>query len=253
MTGARLRAWPAVARWAACGVIAGAIHAGGAAALLARWHDDGDQPANAPAILIELAAEAAAPAIVQEQQPVAQEQVQEQVEQKSEPEPEPEPEPQITELQPDPPEQKAELQAIPKLPEKKPEPPKPKPKRKAVASALPTANRQMERAMAPAPGAQASNPNALPAWTSRVAAELERRKRYPTEAQSRGEQGTARIAFSVDRGGTVHGAQIVGSSGSRLLDGAALNVVQGAQLPPPPPEIPGTRIAITVPIRYTVR
>jgi protein TonB len=85
-------------------------------------------------------------------------------------------------------------------------------------------------------------------------AKLERNKRYPSEAQSRGEQGTAQLTFSVDRGGGVHNARIARSSGSSALDQATLAMVaRAAPLPPPPPEITGSQIPISVPIRYNVR
>jgi protein TonB len=72
--------------------------------------------------------------------------------------------------------------------------------------------------------------------------------------RARGEQGVAQLAFSVDRHGGVHDARIVRSSGSELLDRETLAMVQRAQpLPPPPPELPGTQIAIVVPIRYNIR
>jgi protein TonB len=104
------------------------------------------------------------------------------------------------------------------------------------------------------PGANSHNPNAVPNWKSQLMAQLERNKRYPSEAQSRGEQGVAQLAFSVDRGGGVHNARIVRSSGSSALDQATLAMVgRAAPLPPPPPEITGNQIPISVPIHYSVR
>ena len=83
-------------------------------------------------------------------------------------------------------------------------------------------------------------------------ARLERYKRYPDAA--RGDHGVAQLAFSVDRSGAVHGARIVRSSGSALLDRAAVELVErAAPMPPPPPEIAGAQIAIVVPIRYNSR
>ena len=94
----------------------------------------------------------------------------------------------------------------------------------------------------------------MPNWKSQLVARLERYKRYPAEAQSRGEQGVAQLAFRVDRGGGVHNAHIVRSSGSSLLDEATLALVErAAPLPPPPPEVAGGQIAISVPIRYNLR
>src|SRR5262249_12645658 len=91
-------------------------------------------------------------------------------------------------------------------------------------------------------------------WKSQLVARLERYKRYPSEAQSRGEHGVAQLAFSVDRSGGVHNARIVRSSGSSILDRETLTLADRAQpLPPPPPEITGSQIPIVVPIRYNAR
>ena len=104
------------------------------------------------------------------------------------------------------------------------------------------------------PGASARNPDAVPSWKSQLVARLERYKRYPSQAQSRGEQGVAQLAFSIDRSGGVHHARILRSSGSSLLDEATLDLVdRAAPLPPPPPEISGAQIAIVVPIHYGIR
>ena len=104
------------------------------------------------------------------------------------------------------------------------------------------------------PGASSRNSDAVPNWKSQLVARLERYKRYPSEAQSRGEYGVAQLAFSVDRSGGVHNARITRSSGSSLLDQATLALIaRAAPLPPPPPEITGSQIPISVPIRYDIR
>ena len=104
------------------------------------------------------------------------------------------------------------------------------------------------------PGASSRNSDAVPNWKSQLVARLERYKRYPSEAQSRGEHGVAQLAFNVDRSGGVHNARIVHSSGSSILDRETLTLVERAQpLPPPPPEVTGSQIPIVVPIRYNAR
>ena len=249
-TGA-LRRWPESARWSACFVLAVAFHVAGAAALLARWTDDSDLVANAPVITIELAALPVAPETTPNDIPPGPQQ------QEAEPEVEPE---KPVEKQPElPPEPKAEpLQAVapsppPKVVEK-PREKKPKQKHASLASAPSSAETKSERAAAPMPGANSRNPSALPNWKSLLVAQLERSKRYPPEAQSRGEQGIALLAFSVDRSGRVHNARIVRSSGSNVLDQATLALVaRAAPLPPPPPEITGSQIPISVPIHYNTR
>jgi protein TonB len=245
-----VRRWSESTRWAGCFVLAVAFHVAGAAALLARWNDNGDLVANAPVITIELAALPVAPETTPNEMPPGPQQ------QEAEPEPEPQkPLEKQLELPPDP---KSEpLQAVTPPPPKvveKPREKKPKQKLASLASAPSPAETKSERAAAPMPGASSQNPNALPNWTSQLMAQLERNKRYPSEAQSRGELGIAQLAFNVDRSGGVHHARIVRSSGSSALDQATLAMVaRAAPLPPPPPEITGSQIPISVPIRYNAR
>lgn len=245
---AATRRWPESVRWTTCFALAVGFHIAGAAALMARWSNESDLVANAPVITIELAALPAAPETTPNELPPGPQQ------QDAEPEPEPEkPLEKKIELPPDP---KAEpLQAVvpPKIVEK-PREKKPKQRNASVASAPSSADTKSERALAPTPGANSQNPNALPNWKSQLVAQLERNKRYPPEAQSHGEQGVAQLAFNVDRNGGVHNAHIARSSGSSVLDQATLALVaRAAPLPPPPPEVTGNQIPISVPIRYNMR
>jgi protein TonB len=208
--------------------------------------------ANAPVVMVELAALPVAPDITPTEVPPDAV-----LSKQAEPEPEPEKplEKTVEKTVELPPEPKAELQMAPppKPPEKKVEK-KPQQKHASVNRAPSTAEQKANRAAAPTPGAASQNPNALPNWKSELVSRLERAKRYPSEAQSRGEQGVAQLAFSVDRSGGVHNARITRSSGSRSLDSATLALVErAAPLPPPPPEISGSEIAVSVPIRYNMR
>ena len=249
-----------LARWALCFAVALAFHAAGAAALFARWNEEPDSIASAPLIMVDLAPLAVAPQTAPNEVPPGPQQVE------SEPEKTAPPVEQKVELPPQ--QQVAERAELPPpqpqvavTPPPEPKPPEPrkdtKPKRKqhaSLTSAPSPADSKAERAAAPAPGAGARNSNALPSWKSELMARLERAKRYPAEAQSRGEHGVAQLAFSVDRSGGVHHAHIVKSSGSSLLDRETLALVQRAQpLPPPPADLPGAQITVTVPIRYNIR
>jgi protein TonB len=240
----RASGWGEAARWSACFALALAFHAGGAAALLARWQHEPDAVASAPLILVELAPVAVAPqAMPIEVAPGPQQNQTERrqietlpVEDKAEPVPE------------------AKLAILPPL--KPPEPPKEKkPQQAARLTTAPSpAERRAERAAAPAPGANSRNAFALPNWKSQLVAQLERNKRYPAEAQARGDSGVALLSFSIDRNGGVHRARITRSSGSALLDRETLALVERARpLPPPPAEVPGASIPVTVPIRYNIR
>jgi len=257
-------------RWLACLALALAFHAAGAAALLRYWRPEQDQVAGAPLILIELAPLPVAPAATPSQVPPGPQQTQTAAAPMPEeptakpvakPKPEPEQPVETTEIVTMPPtpqtEQPVAVLPPPRSTETPAEKPRPKihtPSPAHQASAPSTAPHRAERAAAPAPGASAGNPYAVSNWKSRLVARLERYKRIPAAAQARGERGVAQLAFSVDRSGGVHNARILRSSGSTTLDRETLALVARAQpLPPPPPEIRGGRIAIVVPIRYTMR
>jgi len=239
------------------------VHATGAYALMTHWRADTDQIASAPAVLVDFAPLPAAPA---EPTPLPPGPPQPQAEAPPAPQPLPVPVTAKTE------EKQEEAPAAEKpvdiktepapttvtLPPPKPAPsraePKPRQRQASLASAPSAAEQRATRAVAAAPGASAHNPDALPSWRSALVAQIERYKRYPEEARSRGDQGVAQVAFSVDRNGGVHDARVVHSSGSSLLDRDALAWVARAQpLPPPPPELPGARVSVVVPLRYFFR
>lgn len=243
---ATVRRWPDALRWGTCLVLALCVHAAGAAALLMQWSDSADSVARAPVILIELAPVPVAPNTMPSQLPPGPRQAE------SQPETEPQRPIEKAEIKTDL-AKEAELPAMP-VPVEKPKENKQKQKHASLASSPSTAEQRAERAAAPTPGAASRNPDALPNWKSALVARLERYKRYPPEAQSRGEYGVAQLAFNVDRSGGVHHPHITRSSGSSLLDRETVALAERASpMPPPPPEVVGTQIPIVVPIRYNTR
>ncbi len=237
--------WPEAARWGACFALAVAFHAVGAAALFARWSEDSDLVANAPVIMVDLAPVAVSPNVTNDV-PIGPQQ------QEAELEAEPEKPIEKIELPRDPQADPIVAVTPPPKPIEKPKEKKPKQKHASLASMPSRADQQGNQAAAPMPGASSRNSDALPNWKTQLVAKLERAKRYPSEA--RGDQGTAQLAFSVDREGGVHNARITHSSGSSALDHETLALVQrAAPLPPPPPEVQGAQIPIVVPIRYNAR
>ncbi len=96
--------------------------------------------------------------------------------------------------------------------------------------------------------------NAVPTWSSKIVAQLERHKRYPPEAQSRGEHGVAQVFFTLDRQGRVLESRVLQSSGTAVLDAEALALLQRAQpFPAPPAELSGAQVNLTVPIRFNLK
>ena len=64
------------------------------------------------------------------------------------------------------------------------------------------------------------------AYLARVAGHLKRFVRYPMEA--RGASGTVLVRFELNRGGEVIGSEVKKSSGSRVLDHAAIEILRRA-------------------------
>jgi periplasmic protein TonB len=133
-----------------------------------------------------------------------------------------------------PPEQEAEV-AIPI-----PEPPK---------QEQPTEERH-----ATAPPQTRATPAVVVRWQSELAAHIEHFKRYPTEARLHGDQGTAKVEFTIDHEGHVLSSRIVQSSGSATLDSETLAMLARAQpMPRPPDGIPDAELSFVVPVRFNIK
>lgn len=99
----------------------------------------------------------------------------------------------------------------------------------------------------PAIGAAGGQSN----WAGLVLARLQQFKRYPAEAQRRREEGVCHVRFAIDRDGRVQAAALIETSGRTLLDREAVALVRRASpLPPPPPEVEGDLITLTVPVEF---
>lgn len=98
-----------------------------------------------------------------------------------------------------------------------------------------------------APNAGSSD---LSSYAGRVAAHLQRYKRYPNPAGQA--NGTATVSFSLGRGGSLQGVGLVRSSGSPVLDRAALDMVRRANpFPAMPPALRRATASFSVPIRFS--
>lgn len=134
---------------------------------------------------------------------------------------------------------------------KKPERKKPAPSSKAsteAAAQVTQSNRNAANQRTAGMGFGSVSPAK---WQSRLMAHLERRKRYPSGARQRGEQGTAYVRFRIDDAGNVLSASLARSSGFPELDNEVVEMVRRASPVPAPP--PGVNKTITAPVRFTVR
>lgn len=71
---------------------------------------------------------------------------------------------------------------------------------------------------------------------------------YPRAAVRRSVEGVARVAFCVGDGGDPEGLRLVASSGSRLLDDAAIDCVVRGAIP-----LPGAGACVRVPVDFRLR
>ena len=165
-----------------------------------------------------------------------------------------------------PPEQK---QATPQKPEptkflsdQKPMPVKPKVTRPEAkrpvdappaprTTAAPRAERQAPAASAVSSGASAA---AVASYKQMVAAHLQRFKQYPPAAKAAGQQGTARVSFTLSRSGQVLSAGLGGSSGHSVLDAETLAMVRRAQpFPAFPPDVKQGSMSFAAPVAFYIR
>src|ERR1700722_10057411 len=221
-------------------------------------------------LVFEQPAEPAAPA--QETQPeppppVAQTPPEPEVEPKPpEPEPAPPPEPPPPpKLEPPPPEPLPPPKPEPQPPEPAPvRPPPPKPSPPKRPPPKPVERAPVERAPVAASAASAARtaPESVPApaapvvdrgWVASISAWFASHKTYPEEARQRGVEGNVSIRFTVDRSGRVMEAALVASSGSPLLDEAALELARRAVLPAFPADMTQARFTFTTTLRYSLR
>lgn len=92
----------------------------------------------------------------------------------------------------------------------------------------------------PAPPAARAATNVAATWQAMVMAHLEKYRRYPAAARARGQQGVVQVTFRMNRQGRVLSARISRTSGSAMLDRAAIDNVKRAQpLPAIPDDMPG--------------
>jgi protein TonB len=116
-----------------------------------------------------------------------------------------------------------------------------------MAEAAPTCDPQ-------AAGPEAPTQTTLKEWQDVLQHHLDRYKRYPAEAQRKGQQGTPHIVFTMCRDGRVLEAHVLQTSGFTALDQAGMEMVRGAEpLPGFPQSQSGDTLSVVVPVEFSLR
>jgi len=221
-----------------------------------------EQKATVQPQSVEVAREETAPAVKTEepkaQEPEAEQQTAAEPPQPSEekpavallesPQPDRPPEPKIE------PEPKVEARPVPRPVTAPPRPVKDAaPARERHRIEAPTRERAVTQAKASTPSTAANgvgvgrsdlNSN----YPGIVSAHLRRHQQYPSDARSRGEQGTATVSFSLDGGGRVTSSRLVRGSGVASIDSEVQAMVRRASPFPEPPG--GAPRSFTVPVSF---
>ncbi len=79
------------------------------------------------------------------------------------------------------------------------------------------------------PARRSRRETSLKEWQGVLQHHLDRCKRYPADAQRKGQQGTPHIVFTMCRDGRVLEAHVLQTSGFSALDRAGMDMVRGAE------------------------
>jgi protein TonB len=219
------------ARWGTAAAIVAVLYVG-AVAFAWSWHDQPQEIGDESDIVtVELTPIDATPdAVARDAAPAPETMIE------AKPLPQPEAQKQKDEVKPEPP---PDASAI--LPESAVKPPE---KAEEVRPAAPRTAEQVK----------GGAPHIEPSWQTNLVRQLQRYKRYPSEAQARSEQGVVLLGFSLDRSGHVLAHRIVQSSGYPDLDDEVMAMIMRAEpLPAFPASMPQARIDLTVPIRFSIK
>lgn len=233
--------------WSIAGAIALALHAAAIAAIVSATVSN-PPPVPEPVVLVELPPEAAAaPA-------PAQSQTQPQVRPET-------PLPRTLTPPVDVPAVKAPL---PRDPVALPPPPPPLPARAAQSAPTPaaapatnvlaTARTGTGTGTSATPGDNAKARKQDADYYALIAAHLNRRKSYPTEAKKARQEGVVTIRFTVNREGDVSAVSVKRSSGHALLDQVTIDLLRRvAPLPRMPASMARDSVTLSLPIDYSLK
>lgn len=104
-----------------------------------------------------------------------------------------------------------------------------------------------------APPANRAATNVQASWQTLLLAHLEKYRRYPAAARARGQEGVAQVTFRMNRQGRLLSSRVSRSSGSAILDRAAIDTLRRAQPLLAIPENMPAEIELTVDVEFFTR
>ena len=254
-------------RWIGAATLVIGLHAAAGGYAMMHQSDESDDESSG-AIAIEIALESTADIaepmnlapgpLMEESMPTApaSQEVLEKVEDETSVEemPSPAPEPEVvlqkqTQVETEPEEQKPEEQPSPQVQASEQTIAAPQ-----TSAPPPIAAPVAEKAAAPQQGSVQSDTRKILTWQRSVVLHINKHKRYPSNARSRGIEGEAMVHFVMDRSGQVSAVKVTRSSGSGTLDDESLELLKrAAPLPRPPPSVVGEKLEFSVPIRFRIK
>ncbi|MBR1270796.1 energy transducer TonB [Bradyrhizobium sp. AUGA SZCCT0222] len=91
--------------------------------------------------------------------------------------------------------------------------------------------------------------NSVDTWKQQIQTRLASNRAFPPAAT--GQSGTAKVKFAIDRQGKLISKELAESSGSELLDAAALRMIERSEpFPEPPAEVKDDMLNFTVPVMF---
>ncbi|KIN72630.1 TonB family protein [Sulfitobacter guttiformis] len=113
---------------------------------------------------------------------------------------------------------------------------------------------EAETTKAASEGLTAEQTEEIRDWQKSIVLLISGAKTYPAKARSNRIEGLVQIRFTLDRYGALIATEVARSSGSTLLDEAAVTTVeQLAKMPAPPNYLTGDEFTLMIPLRYSFR
>lgn len=124
----------------------------------------------------------------------------------------------------------------------------------AIKKSMPVRKATPVKKSAPPKPAQRNNKKAEQQYKSRLHHLIAKQKKYPARAKRRHEEGTVTISFVIYADGSINNLKVVQSSGSQILDQAALRAIKKiSNRLPFPTEINRKQWQFTLPLVYHLR